>query len=185
MSHFEFISVAASLVLSFGALRYLSGAQSLVSGHNTYWVVSLWAAQGLLNIVIAWWMFWNYSAVENWNLGEFLLVLCAPAIYYIGACVIVPSQVSLDTEWRSHFFDAARKPLMVVAVAGSLIHGYAQFLLGGIPVPPEGIFVGLAFCAIYTTGYFFPNPRVQGGVVIANLIVLLLVLIPLVFDGSV
>jgi hypothetical protein len=31
--------------------------------------MSLWAAQGLLNIVIAWWMFWNYSVIEHWNLG--------------------------------------------------------------------------------------------------------------------
>jgi hypothetical protein len=146
--------------------------------------MSLWAAQGLLNIVIAWWMFWNYSVIEHWNLGKFLLVLSAPATYYVGACVIVPSPVSLDTDWRSHFFDGARKPLMIVAAAGSLISGLTVFLLGDLPAVEAALLVPtlLVFTTIYATGYLFPSPRVQGGVVIANLIAILLILIPSVFD---
>jgi hypothetical protein len=182
MSQFEFISVAASLVLSFGAMRYLSGAQSLANGRRTYWVMTLWAIQGLLNITIAWWSFWDFSAVEVWNLGTFLIALSAPAVFYIGACVIVPSPVSLDTDWRAHFYGNARKPLMIVAAAGALCSAFSQFLLvEDAHVGP----VGGVFILTYAVGYIFSDPRVQGGVVIANLIAVLFVLIPAVYDSGV
>ena len=75
MSLFEYISVAVSLILSFGVAHLLARMYVVFERGKRYWVHSAWTVITLVVFIAYWWSFWNWNAVSSWNFGWFLLAL--------------------------------------------------------------------------------------------------------------
>ncbi len=97
MSHFEYISVAGSLILALGVTRLVGGLTYAVQGEHRYWVHGLWCLVAVVNQATSWWNFWNYRLVDEWTLGALLLVLLYPVLTYVGASILMPAEASRAT----------------------------------------------------------------------------------------
>ena len=97
MTLFEYISVAFSVVLSLSAAQILSNIRSVLDRDRRDWVHGLWMAHILILHVIVWWSGWALRDV-SWNLASFSLALSAPALLYLTANALVPSDQSASSE---------------------------------------------------------------------------------------
>jgi hypothetical protein len=153
LSEFEYISIAVSLVLTFGVARLLNGLPYLFSAQHPYWVHSLWCVQAIVNYAMFWWLFWNFRDVERWTLGSFLLVLLYPAICYVGAALLIPGDASKDTHWRSYFF-GARRAIFAVFAMGVTVLAAVGVSLNDAPLFSAPVFVAAGFVALYVVGLY-------------------------------
>ena len=65
MTHFEFISVALSIVLSFAVLRLLDAVPHAVAREGRYWIQLLWVVYLLWWSAVFWWLSWSHRAPGN------------------------------------------------------------------------------------------------------------------------
>ena len=175
MSHFEYISVAASLILALGVTRLVGGLTYVVQGDHRYWVHGLWCLQAVLNQAMTWWTFWNYRAVEDWTLAAFLLVLLYPVLTYVGACILVPAEASRSTDWRAHFFDA-RVGLFALMIVQQVTTAVSLITINHVPVLSAPIYVLGGFGILYSIGLFSSDPRLHAGIVVSNALFILVLL---------
>jgi hypothetical protein len=54
MPHFEYVTVAVSIVLSLGVVRLLDGVHFAASRERGHWVLFLWTLTKLLNHALYW-----------------------------------------------------------------------------------------------------------------------------------
>ena len=163
---FEYISVAFSLVLSLSAAQLLSNIRSVLDPVRRDWVHGLWMGHVLVLHVIMWWTGWALRDV-SWNLGSFTLVLSAPALLYVTANALVPSDESVSL--REHFL--ANRALFFTARGLLVFCSYAvTYLLLGTPLLTlhrlSGVFI-LMICAV---GVVSANRRAQIVIAILGLL---------------
>jgi hypothetical protein len=166
MTLFEYISVAFSVVLSLSAAQLLGNIRSVIDPARRDWVHGLWVVHLLILHVLVWWSGWALRDV-SWNLGSFTLVLSAPALLYVAANALVPSNQSVSM--REHFL--ANRTLFFCTRGLVVLSSYAiTYLLLGVPLLSpariSGVFI-LATCAV---GVASSNPRVQGVLAILGLL---------------
>ena len=63
MSHFEFVSVAVSIVLALSAARLLTALPQVLSSGRSYWIHALWCLALLFAHMDFWWA--NSSATDH------------------------------------------------------------------------------------------------------------------------
>jgi hypothetical protein len=184
MSQFEYVAIAVSLVLSFGAVRILNGLSYVLNGEHRYWVHTLWVLVSLSNFSVYWWAFWAASDVLSWHLGSFLLALTYPALLYVGAALLVPGDASRVTEWREHFFDV-RRPLFLTYLVATVLAGTVIAMseaVGGLsPAEMPGVY---AWPAIYAVGLVAKDERVHRVLAIAATIAFLAMYGPAIYLGT-
>lgn len=180
MTLFEYISVAFSIVLSLSAAQLLSNIRSVLDPARRDWVHGLWMVHLLILHVYMFWSGWALRDI-TWNLGSFSLLLSAPALLYVTANALVPSD-----RWeslREHFlanrtwFFTARGLLVLVFWAVS-------YLLLDIPLFIHGRLTGLLILAICAVGAASSNYRVQVVLAILGLLVEILVVGYLRFEAG-
>ena len=165
MTLFEYISVAFSVVLALSAAQLLSNIRSVFDPIRRDWVHGLWVVHLLILHVVVWWSAWALRDV-SWNLGSFSLVLSVPALLFVAANALVPSDRSASL--REHFlanrilFFTARGLLVLSASAIS-------FLFLGIPLLSPVRLASVCILAICAVGIISTNRRVQLGVATAGL----------------
>jgi len=59
----RYVAVAASLVCSFTAIRFLGGAAAAVRPSERYWVHATWVFLVVVLLSMQWWFFWSYRDV--------------------------------------------------------------------------------------------------------------------------
>jgi hypothetical protein len=131
MTLFEYLSVAFSIVLSFAAVRLLSGISVCFAPDRRYWPHATWVLFVLLASATVWWNFWSFKDVQ-WNFIRFLLTLVVPALIYLQAAALVPDNPATVQSWREHFF-AARKRFFVALALFFLLIGVNAWLLLDLP----------------------------------------------------
>ena len=131
MTHFEYLTVGYSLIVSFAVLRALSGFPHLLRSSSRYWVHVSWVVFGLFGCVFIFWAFWRFREAE-WTLRSYILVLAVPALLYVHNSILVPSDPASVTSWRDHFF-RVRVPLFVTACLMHTAALIGNYLLLGIP----------------------------------------------------
>jgi hypothetical protein len=67
MTLFEYIAVAVSIVLSFGAVHLLDGLPQALDRARSLWPQTLLVINLLWLHVHFWWVFWSYHRVETWK----------------------------------------------------------------------------------------------------------------------
>mgnify|MGYP001415316145 CR=1 FL=1 len=105
MTLFEYVSVAVSIVLSFGVVRLLDGLRAAALPERRYWVHFLWILTKLLNHALYWWGLWFAGDVTSWNFLAFLWVLLFPGMLYLQSTALVTTSPGDVQSWREHFFE--------------------------------------------------------------------------------
>jgi len=105
MTLFEYVTVAVSIVLSFGVVRLLDGLRSAILPGRRYWVHFLWIPTKLLNHAFYWWGLWSLREAASWNLASFLWFLVFPATLYLQSTALVTTNPTAVTSWREHFYE--------------------------------------------------------------------------------
>ena len=181
MTLFEYISVAFSVVLSLSAAQLLSNIRSLLDPVRRDLVHSLWVVHLLILHVVVWWGGWAFRDVP-WNLGSFSLALSAPALLFVAANALVPTDQSASL--REHFlsnrmlFFAARGLLVLLSIAST-------FLFLGIPLLSPARLSGIFILTICAVGIVSTNRRAQVGIATVGLAYEVLVIGYLRFEAGV
>ena len=92
MTHFEFLSVAVSIVLALSAGQLVGNIREVFDPTRRYWVHALWVVALLLLHILNWWVLWGLRDVQAWNLAMFASVLIAPGLLfacYLSALLVV------------------------------------------------------------------------------------------------
>ena len=110
MTHFEYISVAIAIVLSFTVLRLLDAAAHIGAPTKRYWVHGVWVAFLLMWSAVFWWLSWSHSARQSeFSFPVFLLVITPPGILYLCATALVSHAPAEIPSWRDHYWAARRR----------------------------------------------------------------------------
>ena len=104
MTLFEYVTVAVSIVLSFGVVRLLDGLRAAALPECRYWVHLAWIPTKLLNHALYWWGLWSLRDAASWNFAMFLWVLLFPATLYLQSTALVTTRPDAVSSWRDHFF---------------------------------------------------------------------------------
>ena len=180
MSQFEYVAIPISLVLTFGVARLLSGFPHVVIAQRAYWVHAVWCVTALLNLFLFWWAFWSASATAEWTLGLYLWTLLYPALCYVGATLLVPSDASAEPDWRAYYF-RIRKPWFALACVANLTTIGTLSVVASTPVLSAEVLLTTAFIALYVLGYLSDREAIQRVVVLLNLAFVLAAYAPLVW----
>jgi hypothetical protein len=105
MTLFEYVTVAVSIVLSFGIVRLLDGLRPALSRNRRYWVHALWIVTKLLNHALYWWALWSTREVASWSFATFLWVLLFPGTLYLQSTALVTTVPANVVSWREHFYE--------------------------------------------------------------------------------
>ncbi len=108
MTQFEFVSVAASIVLALSAARLLNALTHLLAPGRRYWVHALWAASLLAIHLGFWWAIWIYREVDPWTFRGFASVMLTPALLYLTVSTLVSDSPAAIESWRTHFYERRR-----------------------------------------------------------------------------
>lgn len=108
MTHFEYLSVAFSIVLSLAGVRLLSGLSVGVASERRYWPHALWIVGALLTSAMVWWNFWSFRD-KQWHFFSFGFTLLVPASIYLQAVALVPETPGQVRSWEEHFFRARKR----------------------------------------------------------------------------
>ena len=108
MTHFEYITVAVSMVLSLGVVRLLDAIRHAFDPARRYSVLLLWIFAKLMNHVLFWWALWSYRDLANWNILDFVWVLLFPGLLYIQVTSLVTTTPQDVVDWRAHFYSLRR-----------------------------------------------------------------------------
>ena len=103
MTHFEYIFVAVSIVLSFTILRLLDALPSAFSRARGYWVHTVWVVFLLFLCAGFWWLNWFNHTLDSLSFRYFLFLLVAPSILFLTATALVSASPPAVASWREHF----------------------------------------------------------------------------------
>ncbi len=137
MTHFEFISVAVSIVLALSVARLLTAVPHLFAPGRRYWVQGLWAVTLLPFHLGFWWVLWAYRDVDPWTFPGFAAAMLTPALMYLTVTVLVSDSPGTVESWRERFYSRHRVffSLFFATLLSSPLRQYA--VLGSPQPSPE------------------------------------------------
>src|SRR3990172_5879526 len=103
MTLFEYVTVAVSIVLSFGVVRLLDGLRWAALPGRRYGVHLLWIPTKLLNHALYWWGLWALREAVAWNVASFLWILLFPRTLYLQSTALVTTQPETVLSCRAPF----------------------------------------------------------------------------------
>lgn len=90
MSHFEFLSVAASIIYAMSLGRLVaSGPWVFAIATFDLLFAAVYLSYFLLVLAI-WWVLWEASLVAHWDFFGYLLFILTPLLHYLCTHVLVP-----------------------------------------------------------------------------------------------
>ena len=168
MTQFEYIAIPYSMVLSFTVLRALSVLPYAVRDGRRYWIHTAWVFLTLMTTLGMFWNFWFYREIE-WTLPLLALALANPAILFVFASLLAPTDASATESWREYFF-SIRLRLFVTGIAWDLSGLAGIFVLADLPAShPANAQLGFMLFA-HVVGAVSKRPGVQAAIVVAGLL---------------
>ncbi len=182
MTHFEFISVAVSIVLALSAARLLAALPHVLAPGRRYWIHALWSLALLFAHMDFWWTIWIYREIDPWTFTGFAVVMLTPALLFLTVSSLVSDSPTTIGSWRTHFYARHRvffslylatvssiplRQLIVLGDApGLYVEGLpallvAALMLVGLAIPVLGIITtnerAHAFLVLWGAGGIFFN----------------------------
>ena len=118
MTHFEFLTIAFSIIVAFAITRLLEGLVNEIRSEGRYWVHIFWLVQSLLSLLAVWWAIWTFNQ-WTWTFGVFLWTLLGPALLFARAVVLVPRDSETLDSWHTYYFANARFLFVLVAIGSA------------------------------------------------------------------
>ncbi len=183
MSVFEYIIGIHSIVLGLATASVLSTiAEQIKYRQNLqlYWVHSLWCVTLLFFILSGWWGFWyTFEKLQEISIFTFLYSFQFSIVMYICARLLSPDPTR-ESELSSieEYYFRIKTPFLLFLLYGNgtwAIAGYIDILPVQEPDDPTVMMLGTAvFALIILAAVIFKNRWVQGGVVVAVLLIQIL-----------
>jgi hypothetical protein len=162
MTHFEYLSVAMSIVLSFAVIRLLDALPHAAAREKRYLIHALWMGFLLLWSAVFWWLSWSLSTrVSEFDFPSFLLLVTSPGLLYLCATALVSHSPADVSSWRAHFWTVRRRFFgFAIALVLSLVLN--SIVLQGIPsVHPFRVGQVILF-GLFLTGFLSEDERTHG-----------------------
>jgi hypothetical protein len=160
MTLFEYVTVAVSIVLSFGVVRLLDGLRAAAVPERRYWVHLVWIPTKLLNHALYWWGLWALHENAAWNFALFLWVLVFPATLYLQSTALVTTSPGDVSSWREHFFEI-RSWFFAINLFLILHTLVSSWLLLGVPVMHPSRLPFVLMLILNVLGATSDNPRLH------------------------
>jgi len=172
MDAFSYLSVLISIVLGLGVTQVLTGVGRAIEARqrvDVYGPALIWAAVILLVHVQTWWVMFGMRAYQGWTFGAFLLVLLQPAVLYLLAALVLPTDFTSDAiDLRRHYDGHASWffALALLLLVQSLLRD--RILNGSFPT---GVNLGahVVFFALWGGALFTRRPAYHWFVALATL----------------
>ena len=107
MTHFEFISVAVSIILGLGIIQLLSSLDRVLAQPRRYWLHSAWVFMLFWFLIQNWWALWDLKDIA-WNLGYFALLVAYVSTLYLTILALTRKN-STEVGWEEVYFSRARE----------------------------------------------------------------------------
>jgi len=127
MTHFEFLSVALSIVLGLGVTVLLTSLLGVFRARRktrVSWLPLTWAFYILVIQFDVWWEVFGLASVESWTAGAFVLLLLIALLLFVAAGLVLPTRLGDYPEDLDEYFQ--RDGRWAVAVVG-LFQAVAMF----------------------------------------------------------
>ncbi len=134
MTIFEFLSVAASIVLALGLGKLISSIPYVFDAHKRDWLHALAFVTLIAGHILAWWRIWPLNSVAHWNILGFAILMGTPLSLYLAATALASSNPDRVASWKKHFSERSRwifSAMISVWIFGIL---RSYFLLNQTPV---------------------------------------------------
>ena len=128
MSVFEYISVAASIVLALGVGKLLSASGDIFDKDRRDALHIAWCVYALLAVLVQWRSIWDLSGNENWNLAQFFAVMASPMTFYVLAHLLVSNSPEKVEDWRVHL-SRVRPALCATLAIAMLVFWLRHYLV--------------------------------------------------------
>jgi hypothetical protein len=123
---FEFLSVAASIVLALGLSTLITSIPYVFDARKRDWLHGLAFVALVLGHILAWWRIWPLNSVANWNILGFAILMGTPLSLYLAATALVSKNPDQVESWKEKFSDNSRwlfSALAAVWIFG-ILRGY-------------------------------------------------------------
>lgn len=160
MSHFEYIFVAVSIVLSFTLLRLLDALPTAFSRERGYWVHSVWVVFLLYMCAAFWWLNWFNHNLDELSFRYFLFLLVAPSLLYLTATALVSASPAGVPSWSEHFGRVRRRFFAGLLVYVSILT-INSFVTLGVPLEHPIRIGQAAMLCLFTAGVAVQSRRGQ------------------------
>ena len=173
MTHFEYISVAVSLIYSLILAKLLGALPAALRPSRRYWVHSLWIVILFFITCDSWWRFWTYRGVD-WSPTAFVSLLAVPSIIYLRAAILLSNQPFEVISWREHYY-ITRRPFFLLQLLGMANYALSHWLISGeILVSTTQDLLGFAlFGVLAIVAAIFTSPRLHEATAIMMLIAII------------
>ncbi len=156
MTHFEFISVAVSIVLALSAARLLAALPHVLAPGRRYWIHALWSLALLFAHMDFWWSIWIYREVDPWTFTGFAVVMLTPALLFLTVSSLVSDSPTTIASWRTHFYAKRRVFFSLYFATVCSIPLRQLILLGDASVPYVEGLPALLVALIFAGGLAIP-----------------------------
>ena len=136
MSAFEFISVSVAIVLALTLGRLMTAVTEVFTNHRRDFLHIGFYVLSYVGILTMWWAQWMMVNVEAWTFADFVLVMASPISQYFTVHILLSSNPSEITSWRSHlsqnhrwYFTAFLAQILSVTARRYLIGDETSILL--------------------------------------------------------
>lgn len=171
MSHFEYIMVMVSIIQGLGITLALRGISRLIRSPHREPVVLLWAVFLVFLYLQTWWAFWDFAAIGNWNILQFLFVTLYVCTMYAMTELMLPIASSPDTDWLSHF-NSVRKWFFGMIVVLALLGISLSWYFLGVPLVHPYRIIQLSILLLGIVGWVTLSMVAQRWIVVFSILVL-------------
>jgi hypothetical protein len=166
MSHFEYISVAVSLIYSLILAKLLGALPAALQPGRRYWVHALWIASLLGVTLDSWWRFWSYREVD-WHPTAFVILLAVPSIIFLRAAILIGYQPYEVSSWRTHYYKV-RRPFFLLQLLAALNMIASHWIITDTILPVNVLSGTALFSVLALLAVIFANPRLHETVAVLS-----------------
>lgn len=142
MSQFEFVTVAASLVMALAIGRLVYALPFVLNPKHFDWLHAIYAVSLLLFSFQIWWRSWGYVNVESWTLLKMIVLILPNICVYLSAMFLVGETPRQIRSWGK-FLDASGQAMFGAFFATMLAILLRNYYLDGTPPGLPGIAASL------------------------------------------
>ncbi len=107
MSHFEYLTIANSMIVALSITRLLEGFFYSMRASNRSWIHLFWISHTLFAGFSMWWSAWT-TVVVSWSFPLFLAGLAQPIVLFAQSVALVPRNPDSVTSWNDYFYENVR-----------------------------------------------------------------------------
>ena len=147
MTHFEYLSIAISIIFALSIGRLVVAIPAVVDPKR---FDALHFGHFLCLLLVQmqfWWRGWQFSSVTQWDFAGFVMSLSVAMLYYLAAHLLVPMNYLEIGSWRSHFTNVSRWFHGIIGITWAASVGISAYLMNVSFLPPPMPITVLFFTA--------------------------------------